>query len=43
MHKSIKYYNADFHNDGYQIMMSEKQFNFRKRQEHLAKTFFPTP
>ena len=35
MHKSIKYYNTDFHNDGYSIMMSEKYFYFRKK----TKTF----
>ena len=27
----------------FSIMMSEKYFHFRKRQNHLAKTFFPTP
>ena len=25
----------------YLILMSEKDFHFRKRQKHLAKTFFP--
>ena len=27
----------------YSILVSEKYFLFRKKQMHLAKTFFPTP
>ena len=42
MHKSIKYYNTDFHNDGYSIMMSEKYFYFRKKTKTFGKNvFFP--
>ena len=40
MHKSIKYYNTDFHNDGYSIMMSEKYFYFRKKTKTFGKNIF---